>query len=344
MTGKSLTVAAIALAMMLSAHSADAQRHNGASRGKEKTEQTRKSSNSSRPGRTDRGSSDSTNRNQQTRPSSQKKKEDKATTRPGRNQKVTGNQNNNNNRPSNNGYRPGNNNNNNNNNNRPNNNGYRPGNTNPGNHKPNVRPPYNQTPNHSPAAAPAPTPKPTPTRHPVALRQSALRPSMIVPPVRPYRPPVRPWRRPTPPPAWRPWHGPSLAGILGLTFGTAIGVSLDYLYGNNYFVDGYSDDVVYLRNVNEMNYVWPDATLYYGPGGLTGSQFSYSTTYRDMTRYNNLYMQLVNRYGRPVGYTSVGGTLDATWFGPDNGFIRLQFNAMNPGSGTRFYTTLEFGN
>lgn len=332
MTGKSLTVAAIALAMLLSAPTADAQRHNGASRGKEKTEHTQKSNNSSRPGRTDRGNSGSTNRNQKTRPSSQKKKDDKAATRPGRNQKPSGNHNNNGN------------------NNRPNNNGYRPGNTNPGGthkpairpNRPHVRPPHNQAPNHRPA--PAPAPKPTPNRHPIASRPHAPRPPMIVPPVRPYRPPVRPWRRPTPPPVWRPWHGPSLAGILGLTFGTAIGVSLDYLYGNNYFVDGYSNDVVYLRNVNEMNYVWPDATLYYGPSGLTGSQFSFSTTYRDMTRYNNLYMQLVNRYGRPVGYSSVGGAFDATWFGPNNGFIRLQFNAMNPGSGTRFYTTLEFGN
>lgn len=93
---------------------------------------------------------------------------------------------------------------------------------------------------------------------------------MIAPPHRPYRPVIaRPHYRPTPPPAWRPRRGlPVIRGILGLTFGAAFNVSLDYLYNSGYTVDGYGNNIVYLRNVPAMNYIWTDGALYYGNGGL----------------------------------------------------------------------------
>ncbi len=56
-------------------------------------------------------------------------------------------------------------------------------------------------------------------------------------------------------------------------------MSLDYLINRGYTIDGYGNDAVYLRDVNEMSYYWPDATLYYGAGGLARSEFLYSTSY-----------------------------------------------------------------
>jgi hypothetical protein len=41
-----------------------------------------------------------------------------------------------------------------------------------------------------------------------------------------------------PPPSFRPHHGcPVLRGILGLTFGTTINISLNYLLNGGYVVD-----------------------------------------------------------------------------------------------------------
>ena len=52
---------------------------------------------------------------------------------------------------------------------------------------------------------------------------------------------------------------------------------------------GYGDNVVYLTNVPQMNFYWPDAALYYNNGALCGSTFTYPSTYYDMSRYNTLY-------------------------------------------------------
>lgn len=172
------------------------------------------------------------------------------------------------------------------------------------------------------------------------------RPARMAPPARPHRPPVRRYSRPLPPPSFRPYHGcPVVHGILGLTFGTAIGISVDYLCNSGYTVDGYGEDVVYLRNVSAMSLVWPDATLYYSSGGLVGSQFSYSTSYRDEMRYNRLYRTLVSQYGNPVSYSAANGSRLATWFGYDNGYISLEFGPQySPGGHLRYYTTLTYGN
>lgn len=168
----------------------------------------------------------------------------------------------------------------------------------------------------------------------------------VVPPPRPHRLPKRAYHRPVPPPAFRPHHGcPVLRGILGLTFGTAFNLSLDYLYRNGFVVDGYVNDVVYLRNVSQMSFVWPDVELYYVSGGFTGSRFSYSTSYYDRTRYNQLYSTFVTQYGSPVNYKAVNNGYIATWFGYDNGYISLEFAPSYSSDGhLRYYTTLSFGN
>lgn len=213
----------------------------------------------------------------------------------------------------------------------------RPGNSN------NVRPPQQHPSNPKPPQQHQPPQSHRPPHH--AMKPTP-RPPMMPPPHRPSRPSMLPYHRPVPPPAWRPRpSGPSFASILGLTFGTAIGLSLDYLTGNGYVVDGYDQDVVYLRNVNQLNLNWPDATLFYGPGGLTSSQFIYSTPAYDPYRYNLIYRRLVDLYGAPVSTFRPSGGFGATWFGPSSAYIQLEFKPMVANSGvTRFYTTLQFGN
>lgn len=166
---------------------------------------------------------------------------------------------------------------------------------------------------------------------------------MMRPPVRPHRPVIRhPWRPPVPPPHWHPRpHAPLISSILGITFGTAIGLSIDMLVSSGYYVDGYSSNAVYLRDVREYNYMWPDATFYYGAnGGLARSEFLYSTPYPDPMRYNSLYNTFVVAYGAPVSI--VNGA--PTWFAPNRGYITLQYGQQQSlGGQLRFFTTLTFG-
>jgi len=182
-------------------------------------------------------------------------------------------------------------------------------------------------------------------RHGMSHHPTGHRPTHLVPPHRPYRPNMyRPHYRPTPPPRWRPARGiPAIRGILGITFGTGISISLDYLYNSGFIVDGYANDVVYLRNVNQLNYIWTDAALYYGNRGLDASSFYYATPYYDMTRYNAVYNNLVALYGTPVAINTAG-QLGATWFGGNQGYITLSFGASNVAGGAlRYLTTLTFG-
>ena len=184
-----------------------------------------------------------------------------------------------------------------------------------------------------------------PGQRPAYGQQRHNRPPRVIPQAKPHRPQVRHYHRPVPPPSFRPHRGcPVIQSILGITFGTGLNLSLDFLYGRGYVVDGYTNDVVYLSNVNEMSFLWPDATLYYGANGLIGSQFSYSTNYYDRTRYNQIYSTFVTRYGAPVNYQAVNNGYIATWFGYDNGYISLEFKPVyGAGGHLRYYTTLSFG-
>ncbi len=254
--------------------------------------------------------------------------------RPGNNNTGRPGNNNNGHRPGNNGgsngHRPGNNNTgrpgNNNNGHRPGNNGHNPGRPGHGGYNPGHphRPGGDYRPNR-------------PNR--------PHRPTVIVPPHRPHRPPMRPWSRPVPPPSWRPRPAaPVIASILGITFGTAINMSLDYLINRGYTIDGYGNDAVYLRDVNEMSYYWPDATLYYGAGGLARSEFLYSTSYPDPMRYNSLYTRFNRTYGPPINIVRTGGVLSATWFAPNRGYVTIDYRSQySLGGDLRYFTTLTFG-
>lgn len=169
------------------------------------------------------------------------------------------------------------------------------------------------------------------------------RPPHAVIPARPHAP----FHRPVPPPSWRPvGRYPVLSTILGISFGTAIGLSVNALVADGYTVTGYGDNMVYLTNVPQLSMIWPDATLYYGAdGGLMSSQFVYTTSYRDLNRFNIAYNRLVNLYGSPVDYNNASGNISATWFGRNGQFVSLTFAPQYTGSGAlSFCTALSFGN
>lgn len=177
-------------------------------------------------------------------------------------------------------------------------------------------------------------------------------------PPRPHRPPRPPrphphgyrhpvpffgaYHRPVPPPRWHYVSGgPVFGTILGVALGTAITASINALVNNGYTVSSYGNNVVYLNDVPQMNYYWPDAALYYTNGVLTGSQFTCPTSYYDLSRYNNLYAAFTAQYGMPVQTTNSGGVISATWYGAGGRYVNLSFNTNYTGS---YYTTLSFGN
>lgn len=164
----------------------------------------------------------------------------------------------------------------------------------------------------------------------------------MAPPARPYRPKYRPIPHIAPPPHWRPNHNaPIINGILGLTFGTIYNATLDYLYSQNFTIDGYTDDIIYLRNVPQYNYNWDDVMLNYVSGRLANAQFVYSSRHYDTNRYNSVYLTLRNTYGSPISMRTItGGGYECMWYGGNSqGMVTLEFY---PESG-RYYTTLSFG-
>ena len=189
-------------------------------------------------------------------------------------------------------------------------------------------------PGYRPPAGPAPV-----------VRPGTHRPNWstpVPPPHRNYRPVCRPIPRPVPPHGYHPCHtAPVIHTILGITFGTLYNVSLDYLYNKGYEIDGYADNTVYLRNVPEMGYTWPDATIYYDSyGRLASSQFIYSTSFSALGRYDRLYHTLSMTYGSPVSASWNGAHRETIWYGGDaRGYVSLEYDY----SGGRYYTILSYG-
>lgn len=150
------------------------------------------------------------------------------------------------------------------------------------------------------------------------------------------------FHRPVPPPRWHyAGGGPAFGTILGIALGTAIGASLTALANDGYAVSSYGNNVIYMNDVPQMNYIWPDAALYYNNGMLCGSQFTYPTSYYDMSRYNALYNTFVAQYGMPVSCSNTGSVISSSWFGPSGRYVTLSFNLQYGGN---YYTTLSFGN
>ena len=356
MNGILKKTATFLLGLVLVVPSIEAQQRTSGHRGGSKSEQV-----SSRG----RSGGESNRKPQATRPSSSRPSSGRpanTTSRPGNSGSVNnrpgnnGNHQNVGNRPGNNGNhnqgvgnRPGNNGNHNQGvGNRPGNNGNhnqgvgnRPGNN--GNHnqgmgnRPNrpdrpvtgVRPGHNVRPPHNNAVRPGHNYRP---------------PYVQRPPMHVHRPAPRPWHRPVPPPAWRPRPGaPVISAIFGINFGTALNVSLNFLLGHGYTVSSYGSNAVYLSDVNQYNYYWPEATMYYGNNGLERTEFFYSTSYPDTVRYNNLYNNMTAIYGAPVNVSNVSSSLSATWFAPNQGYIRLQYVPQYSSGQLRFFTSITTG-
>lgn len=166
-------------------------------------------------------------------------------------------------------------------------------------------------------------------------------------PMRPNLPPHHHWHCPPPPPHWRPSpHWRPFRSILGITFGTALNISVNALIQNGYVVNSYGQNTIYVSNASMLNLMWPDAVLYYNnAGGLCGSRFIYSSGFYDMNRYNMAYASLVNGYGAPVSVQNTSLGVEATWWGTGNQFIRLAFEPEYTDDGSlRYFTTLSFGN
>ena len=160
----------------------------------------------------------------------------------------------------------------------------------------------------------------------------------IAPPLRPWRPRVIWYYRPIIPTGYRIYaSAPLITGVLGLEFGTLLDASLNYLYYNGYSIDGYQDNVVYLRDVNMMGYSWPDVMLQYNDaGGLCYAEFVTSSSYQDNYRFNDIYSSLCATYGTPIN----SGNGYFSWYGGNQtGFINLNFAYDNG----RYYTVMTLG-
>lgn len=162
------------------------------------------------------------------------------------------------------------------------------------------------------------------------------------PPARAYRPVGRAIYHPTLRVGYHPRIGcPIIGSILGITFGTMYAATLDYLLAKEYEIDGYDGSTIYLRNVREMSFNWPDATMYYDDAGqLVGAQFIYSTSFSSTTRFNRLYNDLCETYGEPMEVVEEGNLIVSTWYGGDEqGYVTLEYDYADE----RYYTILSYG-
>ena len=159
----------------------------------------------------------------------------------------------------------------------------------------------------------------------------------LPPPVRPYRPAPWVWYRPTIPVGWHPYAGaPVIDRILGLVFGSLYDASLDHLYYSGYYIDGYADGIIYLRDVPMLSLYWPDVMLNYDYNRLVNAQFVYHTRYYDTSRYDMVYNSLRRIYGSPVYRDG----MVVSWYGGDSrGYVTLSMVDSPDG----YYTTMSIG-
>ena len=160
----------------------------------------------------------------------------------------------------------------------------------------------------------------------------------IAPPYRIWRPRVVWYYRPVIPTGYRFYaSAPIISGVLGLEFGTYLDASLNFLYYNGYDIDGYQDNVVYLRDVNMMGYSWPDVLLQYDDnGGMCYAEFVTSASYNDDYRFRSVYNSLCTTFGPPINI----GNGHFSWYGRNgNGYVNLNTVYENG----RHFTVLTFG-
>ena len=165
--------------------------------------------------------------------------------------------------------------------------------------------------------------------------------SPLAPPARTNRPADYRIITPTRPSGYRPSYGcPNITGIFGISFGTSYYESLNYLYRRGYDIDGYYRDKVYLRNVSELGFVWPDAIIRYdGRGYMKSAELHSSTNYNSTSRYMRIYNDLCRIYGMPIKYKAKKGEYKTVWYGGNcRGYVTLEYYREHG----RYYTTLAY--
>lgn len=137
---------------------------------------------------------------------------------------------------------------------------------------------------------------------------------------------------------------PTIGTVLGLTFGSFIDAGINALFNAGYTVNGYYNDAIYLSNVNQLGYLWPEAIVRYNDGLLCGTQFYNWSAIADQSRYYNLYNILTASYGNPVDISYTNGTPTATWWaGGNTGYITLSYGYGPSATGiNNFYTSLTY--
>lgn len=130
---------------------------------------------------------------------------------------------------------------------------------------------------------------------------------------------------------------PTIAGVLGLTWGTSFNDALNYLYYNEYYIDGFENSIVYLTDVELLDYDWEDVMLQFdGNDNLDYVEFASWTTDYDTSRFFSLYNYLCSVYGTPVSYANSM----YSWYGGDGiGYVNLGFQTGDD----VYYTVLAFG-
>ncbi len=131
---------------------------------------------------------------------------------------------------------------------------------------------------------------------------------------------------------------PNIAGVLDLSWGTPFNDALNYLYLNEYNIDGYENNIVYLTDVVFLDYIWEDVMLHFDDNG----NFDYvefassSATDYDNSKFSSIHELLFNTYGSPV----LEENSTYSWYGGDGiGFVNL---GQQEGEGV-YYTILTFG-
>lgn len=163
----------------------------------------------------------------------------------------------------------------------------------------------------------------------------------------PIRPSVRQWRPST---MWvyrpivtvnvnRYSSYPTIAGVLGLSWGTSFINAMNYLYYNGYYIDGYENSILYLTDVELLDYDWYDVMLQFdGNDNLDYVEFASWTTTYDTSRFFSLYNYLCSIYGTPVSYANSM----YSWYGGDGiGYVNLGYETST--TADVFYTVLAFG-
>ena len=163
----------------------------------------------------------------------------------------------------------------------------------------------------------------------------------LAPPVRTNRPADYRIITPSRPSGYRPTLGcPDITGIFGISFGMSYYESLNYLYRRGYDIDGYYDNKVYLRNVSELGFVWPDAIIRYNNRGfMKSAELHSSTNYNSTSRYTRIYNDLCRIYGMPIKYKAKKGEYKTVWYGGNGrAYVTLEYYRTHG----RYYTTLAY--